>query len=169
MGHHQRWRIVGGRLVHGKRSLAEAGHSIIDGQAASRGEPATLEQQGSGTALHRLAVSSGLDVYGPELVTHIANSDQAARRIWESGAEAVAIGVANLVQMFSPEFVIVGGGVVLAGDLLLEPIKKALSRVGPRGLRQPTEVRATELGDDAGLTAAATWAEAFVPEATGHA
>lgn len=56
-----------------------------------------------------------------------------------------------------------------AGELLLDPIRAALERAGPRGLPRPIAVVAAALGDDAGLAGAAAWSEAFLREAAGHA
>ena len=68
--------VTGGLLVHGGRSLAEVGHTVVDGEALADGRPATVEELGSGTALDRLAEEAGLDVafdpgpfaigYGPD-------------------------------------------------------------------------------------------------------
>jgi glucokinase len=58
--------VTGGLLVHGSRSLAEVGHSIVDWRGLGRGR-ATVEQLGSGTALARLAQEAGLDADGREV------------------------------------------------------------------------------------------------------
>jgi glucokinase len=157
--------ILGGVLAHGRRSLAEVGHTIIDRAATGAGAPATLEYEGSGTALKRIAASEGFDRSGAQLVELVDSGDATAIRIWDSVAQAAGIGVANLAHLFSPEVVVVGGGVAQAGDLLLGPIRAALARLGPRGLPEPIDVVRAALGDDAGLSGAAGWFEAFVREA----
>ena len=160
--------ILGGLLAHGGRSLVEVGHAIIDRTALATGAPATLEDQGSGTALERIAAEAGLDRSGAELVELVAAGDPTAVRTWGSVAEATGIGVANLAHLFSPEVIVVGGGVARAGDLLLGPIRSALARLGPRGLPAPIDVVRAALGDDAGLAGAAGWSDAFVREAASH-
>jgi glucokinase len=157
--------VLGGLVVHGRRSLAELGHTVIDRAAALRGDPSTLEDLASGTALGRAAAAAGLHIDGPGLEALVRADDPRARRIWDAVSETVGIGVANLAHLFSPEVVIVGGGVSRAGELLLEPIRSCLSRFGPRGLPKPIEVVLAALGDDAGLVGAAAWSEAFIPEA----
>lgn len=157
--------VLGGLVVHGRRSLSEVGHTVIDRSAALRGDPFTLEDLGSGTALGRAAAAAGLHLDGPGLEALVRADDPQARRIWDAVSEAVGMGVANLAHLFSPEVVIVGGGVSQAGELLLEPIRSCLGRFGPRGLPKPIHVVAAALGDDAGLAGAAAWSEAFIPEA----
>jgi glucokinase len=156
--------ILGGVLAHGRRSLAEVGHTIIDRAPTGAGAPATLEYEGSGTALKRIAASEGFDRSGARLVELVDSGDATAIRIWDSVAQAAGIGVANLAHLFSPEVVVVGGGVAQAGDLLLGPIRAALAQLGPRGLPEPINVVRASLGDDAGLSGAAGWFEAFVRE-----
>jgi glucokinase len=157
--------ILGGLLAHGRRSLAEAGQTIIDRPAVAAGAPATLEDQGSGTALDRLAAEAGLEGSGAGLVELVEAGDPAAVRIWGSVAEVAGIGVANLAHLFSPEIVVVGGGVARAGELLLGPIRAALARRGPRHLASRIEVVPAALGDDAGLAGAAGWSDAVAREA----
>lgn len=161
--------VLGGLLAHGRRSLAEAGQTIIDRTAVAAGAPATLEDQGSGTALGRLAAEAGLEGSGVGLVELVEAGDPTAARIWGSVAEAAGIGVANLAHLFSPEIVVVGGGVARAGELLLGPIRAALARLGPRHLAGGIEVVRAALGDDAGLAGAAGWSDAVVREAPSHA
>lgn len=153
--------ILSGKLVHGRRSLAEAGHTVIDRRAAEGRR--TFETQASGSALGRLAGEAGLDARGPELVGLVRKGDPAARRAWDSMVEAAGVGLANLAHLFSPEVIVVGGGVGLAGELLLEPLRAAVDAHGPRDLPQPIRIVPAELGDDAGLTGAAGWHDTFVP------
>jgi len=158
--------ILGGLLAHGGRSLAEVGHTIIDRTALTAGAPATLEEQGSGTALERIAAEAGLDRSGAGLDEVVVGGDPTAVRTRGGVAGAGGVGGGYLAHLFSPEVVVVGGGVASAGDLLLEPIRAALARLGPRGLPAPIDVVRAMLGDDAGLAGAAGWSDAFVREAS---
>jgi glucokinase len=152
--------VLGGRLVHGRYSLAEAGHTIIDRSSAARQQPATLEELASGTALNRRATEAGLDARGPMLMELIEVDDPIASHIWVEVSAAAGIGVANLAHVFSPEIIVVGGGLGLTGKLM-EPIRKALNRHGPRNLYESIEIALAALGDDAGLVGAAGWHDAF--------
>lgn len=151
--------LLGGRLVRGRRSLAEVGHTVVDWRADRDGRPATLEDLGSGTALERAAAEAGLPADGEKVTELAAAGDPAARRVWDELASVVAAGVANLAYLFAPERVVLGGGVGRVGDLLLEPVRAHLARRGPPG-REPPELYTAALGDDAGLAGAAAWREA---------
>jgi glucokinase len=155
--------VFGGRLLHGRRSLAELGHTVIDRAAAAAGQPSTLEDLASGTALTRLAVEAGLVGEGAAVVRLVEAGDPVARDVWDRVIGAAAVGVTNLVHLFSPDAVVLGGGLGRVGDLLLDPIRAHLARYGPQGL--DVDVVGTSLGDDAGLAGAAGWREAFGPAA----
>lgn len=147
--------VLGGRLVHGRRSLAEVGHTVIDREAAAREEPASLEELASGTALGRLGAEVGIDGGAPEVVGLALGGHPGARWAFERVVEAAAIGVTNLAHLYSPQVVVVGGGLGRVGRPLLDPIAAHVRGHGPAGL--PVEVVAAALGDDAGLAGAAGW------------
>jgi glucokinase len=153
--------IVGGRLLHGRRSLAEVGHITIDRHAKDEGR--TFEGAASGTALNRLAGRAGLDARGAELVELVRRGDEAARQVGDEVIAAAGFGIASLAHVFSPELIVIGGGLGLNDDLLHPPLLAALEAYGPQGLADPIRIVRAELGDDAGLVGAAGWADAFVP------
>jgi predicted NBD/HSP70 family sugar kinase len=70
--------------------------------------------------------------------------------------------VANLAHLYSPDVVVIGGGLGRVGSFLLDPIRVHLARRGPRGLT--VDVVGAALGDDAGLAGAAGWRESFARE-----
>jgi glucokinase len=152
--------LLGGRLVAGTRSAAEVGHTVLDLCAEQEGRAATLEELGSGTALGRAAAAAGLPADGGELVALVRAGDRYARRIWDITVDAVAAGVRNLVQLYAPDVVVVGGGVGQAGELLLQPVRDAVHAHATPGRRQPVQVVGAALGDDAGLVGAAGWRQA---------
>ena len=151
--------IVGRRVVLPRFSGGELGFTIIDRAAALAGEPATVEDLGSGTALARMASERGIEADGREIVRLIGEDNADAQEIWAGAMEAVGIGIANLVQLVSPTVVVLGGGVGRNnGELVRAPIREAIARYGPPG--PPPEVVTAELGDDPGLIGAAAWRQA---------
>ena len=138
--------VLGGRLVRGRLSLAELGHTIID-----RHTMETVEDLGSGTALGRIAGENAASVSA-----RAQEGDAEAATLFREAADALAVGVLNLVHLFSPQVVVVGGGMSQAGDLLLDPVREMLEkRTGSR-----VSVVLAAAGDDAGLKgAAAYWAD----------
>ncbi len=142
--------IVGGRLLHGKLSLAEVGHTIID-----RATHGTVESLGSGTALERLAGEPAASV-----AARARSGDADAVRLFSSVAGDLAVGVFNLVHCFSPELVVIGGGMSQAGDLLLDPVREMLAQCMDRCPARGVRVVRARGGDDSGLRgAAAYWAD----------
>jgi glucokinase len=73
-----------------------------------------------------------------------------------------AIGVYNAVHCFSPEVVVIGGGMSQSGDLLLRPVREMLKRCGSRCPASRAKVLRAAGGDDVGLKgAAAFWQESL--------
>lgn len=149
--------VFDGAIVHGRRSLAELGPTILDRAAAAIGDPATVEALGSGTALGRVACAAGLPEDGAELVRLVAAGDEQAGRVWATVVRAAAYGIVNVAHLFSPEIVIVGGGLGRNGSLVLDPVRAELDRFGPAGLPEPIALVEAALGDDAALVGAALW------------
>jgi glucokinase len=172
--------VLGGRIYRGATGGAgELGHTLVairsDG-ARRVPEPHGFPQRGSlefaaaGHALDRLAEEAagehadsalgqlkakGTPVLGAEAVEAAQAGDPAAARIVEIWAERVGIGIANAINTFDPEEVVIGGGAARAGDLLLEPAKRiALGYVVP-GLRGHTTIRLAWHGVHAGVLGAA--------------
>lgn len=155
--------LLGRRLVRGRRSLAEVGHTIVDLAADRDGHPATLEDLGSGTALERAAAEAGLPADGKRIVELVGDGDERATRVWHDLARVVAVGVRNLTHLFAPEAIVLGGGVGRTGDVLLDPVRTHLRRDAALDGDEPLELRTAALGDDAGLIGAAGWRSATTP------
>ncbi len=173
--------VLGGRIYRGATGGAgEFGHTLVgvgvDGAARvpSPGpafpQPGSLEYAAAGHALDRLAAqaageepdsalgrlkASGMPVLGAEAVEAAQNGDPVAVRIVEIWAERVGIGIANAINTFDPEEVVIGGGAARAGELLLEPARRvALGYVVP-GLGRRTSIRLAWHGVRAGVLGAA--------------
>ena len=101
-----------GRLLHGVRSLAEVGHTVIDWKAWERGAPGTLEELGSGSGLARLAHERGLgDLDARGVADAAAAGNEGAAAVWQGAIAAGAVAIANLVMTFYPSTVVIGGGI----------------------------------------------------------
>jgi len=157
--------VTGGLLVHGRRSVAEVGHTIVDGRALLERKKATVEQLGSGTALTALAKEAEIAADGRGVVDLVREGDPTATRVFERVVYAAAIGAVNLAHLFTPEVIVVGGGLGLVGELVLEPIRALVREQGPHALPSPIAVVQADLGDDAGLAGAGAWSRAFSPRA----
>ena len=142
--------IIGGRLLHGAYSMAEIGHTIID-----RDTGGTVESLGSGPALARLARREAADV-----VAEARDGYAVALAQLGTVASDFGIGVFNLIHIFSPEIVVVGGGMSRAGDLLLDPVRGMLVGCGDTCPGSRARVVLAKGGADVGLKgAAAFWSD----------
>ena len=93
--------MCGGRLLRGRRSLAEVGHTVIDWQEWRAGRPCTLEELGSGSGMAREAVAAGLgDLDAQTIFDAASRGDYRARDIWDRAVSACAVGVCNLAMTF---------------------------------------------------------------------
>ncbi len=150
--------VLNGRVLTGRRGGAgEIGHLPMFPEmedACSCGKRGCMEQLGSATGLLREA--KGLGVTGPEPLTPKAVCDLArqgdllALEALHRTADAVGRGLANACCLVDPEIILIGGGLSLAGDILLDPIRAALERYVFPPLRG-TPVLPAALSNDAGI------------------
>ena len=167
--------IINGTLYQGARGAAgELGHMVIDqngppcqGNCPSRG---CLESLASGTALTREALrvateqpqgglgrelKSGRDITGA-LVTELAHDgDASALEILELIGGRLGLGILNLVNMLNPEVVVIGGGVIAAGELLLDPARRVVAERALRPSRDQVRIVRAHFGAESGMVGAA--------------
>ena len=97
------------------------------------------------------ALEEGRELTGP-LITELANAgDPVARGAIETIGRALGVGITNLVNIFNPQVVVIGGGVIAAGELLLAParevmLERALSPGEGRRARRGRALRARRRG-----------------------
>lgn len=166
--------VTDGRLLHGRRGMAaHVGHVRLDpkGPICSCGGPGCFEALASGSALgqrgHRAAAETpsgylaGISAREPVSARHVVEGarelDSQCMELLKEEARLLGIGFASLIHLFSPERIIMGGGVSQAFDLLENEIHAAIRREAMAPFRDVTVVKA-ELGDNAGLTGAAALA-----------
>lgn len=153
--------ISDGRLMHGAHGFAgEIGHIIVEpgGPECGCGNRGCWEQVASGRAIDRLAREAlGEDApAGAEVATLARRGDAAASRIFEDVGRRLGEGIAGLVNILDPEVVVVGGGVIGAGELLLAPARTSFAAtVEAHGSRPEVPIVAAALGPDAGAIGAA--------------
>jgi glucokinase len=149
--------VLGGRLVRGRRSIGEVGRATLDYRAALDGGPWMFEALASGTALARVAGELGVPGDGAAIVAAMNAGEPRALEAWHRVVDAAKVGIANVAFAYSPERIVVGGGLGLVGEPLLAPVRAWLAEHGPPGMPAPIEVVNAQLGDDAGLAAAGAW------------
>ena len=170
--------ILGGKPYRGWIGAgAELGHMVIDmdgppcqGNCPNRG---CVEALASGTALAREAVriagerresalaralADGRELAGP-LVTELAHDgDEAALEAIELVGTRLGVAIASLVNIFNPQAVVIGGGVIAAGELLLAPARAEMLRRALPPSRDEVRIVAARFGVEAGMIGAAALA-----------
>jgi glucokinase len=170
--------VLGGRIYRGATGGAgELGHQMIGLHCenpvpapAHFPQPASLEYLASGHGLDRLAVEcarqhpdsplghlaeDGKAVLGADAVQAARDGDAAAAQAVEIWAERVGIGVANAINIFDPDEVVIGGGAARAGEMLLGPAEKVARAYVVPGLGRKTAIRLARFGAGAGVLGAA--------------
>lgn len=172
--------VIGGRIFRGATGLgAELGHLVVDGRAAADvpddalPRPGSLEWHCSGTALEReatAAAGAGGDgplararaedgrVSGREAVAAARAGDPTALALLERFARWLGIGVANVVNAFEPERIVIGGGVSRSADLFLDAACREAARWALPALWDRVTVELARGGADAGVIGAAVLA-----------
>lgn len=153
--------VLGGRMYRGAHGAgAELGHMVVDadgppcfGDCPGRG---CLEAFASGSALQRDARAQGIDS-GPEVTRRAEAGDPVAVELLETLGRRLGAGLAGLAMIFDPEIIVVGGGVMNAGERVLGPARRELRRRAMAPMRDVAVV-AAGLGEEAGMIGAALMA-----------
>ena len=167
--------IIDGKIFSGFNGAgAELGHMIIQdgGQYCTCGRYGCWEAYASATALIRQTrqelavcqdslmykeVEGNLDkVSGKTAFSCARKGDASAKKVVDQYIHYVAVGIADLINIFQPQVLVIGGGVCKEGDYLLDPIKEYVKHnsYNKEGIPAP-QLRIAELGNDAGIIGAA--------------
>jgi len=135
------------------------GHTVVgdyDGEC-NCGRIGCVEGYASGISMVRFAKKSGWNGEDfVELAQAAREGDTHAIAAIEFGTEHLAKAIINIAQIFDLHCVVVGGGVIEAGDIYWQPLKKALlSHSTSLNLVQPIKLLPAQLERDAGLIGAA--------------
>ena len=173
--------VLGGKLLTGYTGAAsEAGHMVIlDTPNAPRctcGRPGCFETLASATALIRMTrdarrthpesalnmlVPTEADVNGHTAFDAAAQGDAAAQAVVDNYIHYLAVGVANLINIFFPEVIGLSGGVANQGENLLKPLRAAVEPMtfGHSFAKKHTRITTCTLGYRAGVIGAALLAK----------
>jgi len=171
--------IGGGMVISGKvysgfnSAAAEVGHMTIisEGELCTCGRKGCWEAYGSAMALieqskkaaksnpdSMLNRSVGGDLSKINAKTSFDSAkqgDETGKKVVEQYIKYVAEGIINLINIFTPEILVIGGGVSKEGEYLLKPLREHISRdVYAKEVPQ-TQIRVARMGNDAGIIGAA--------------
>ncbi|UNX53412.1 ROK family glucokinase [Georgenia sp. TF02-10] len=169
--------ILDGRLWRGAFGAAgEIGHMnmVPHGHYCGCGHEGCWEMYASGRALTRaaraaaiaspdraaalveLAGGPGRKIRGHHVTAAAEAGDPLAIELFAELGYWLGAGLADLAAVLDPAVAVIGGGVVAAGDLLLEPVRDSYQRhLSARGFRGELTVAAAEMGNEAGMVGAA--------------
>lgn len=164
--------IIDGKIYAGVASAgAELGHTLLllDGEECTCGRKGCLEAYASATALIRqtrraalahpestLAKISPEQINGRSAFDAMRAGDPAAQAVVETYIRYLSAGITDMVNIFRPEAVILGGGICHEGETLLAPIRNYISEHAFGGAAAPQPLlTAAALGNDAGIIGAA--------------
>ena len=169
--------ILGGSLFRGAFGIgAELGHIRIvpEGHLCGCGIRGCLEQYASGSALMRHtreAISASPDIArnllargdgtleglkGQHITEAARDGDPVALAAFNTMASYLGAGIASLCAVIDPSCIVLGGGVIDAGEIFLGPTREAAIRLIPFSGKHPyPEIIPAELGNNAGLVGVA--------------
>ena len=165
--------IIGGKIFSGfYPGGAEVGHHTIEvnGRQCSCGNKGCFEAYSSASALILAAKNKAQENQDSLLYKLVEGDmekmtakvpfdadqagDKAGHEVIEEYLDYLAVGVANLINIFKPEAILLGGGVCKQGENLTVPLKERIAKLAYAGdLR--TEIKIASLGNNAGLIGAA--------------
>jgi glucokinase len=166
--------VAGGRLLEGANHYAgEMGHMVIDphGPPCPCGQRGCWERFASGSGLGRLGREWAVAGRAPAVVALAGGDPEAVRGEHVTLAAAagdppaialmgelawwLALGLANLTNLLDPEMVVIGGGLIRAGEVLMAPARRAfVDLVEGHAVRAGLSLQAAGLGEQAGAIGA---------------
>lgn len=167
--------IIDGKIYSGSNGAGgELGHTVITagGECCSCGRNGCWEAYASATALIRQTKQAMIrypesnmwelcendinKVNGITAFNAMRNGDKAGQMVVDRYLEYVAIGLSNMINIFQPDVICIGGGISKEGDTLVKPIKAIIEGENyARNMRSKTVIKTAALGNDAGIIGAA--------------
>lgn len=178
--------VLGGQVYRGSTGAgAELGHVVIqaDGPPCQGNCPnhGCVEALASGTALGRegraaaesapesalgKALAAGETIDGHAVTKAALAGDETAIAVFELIGSRLGVACSSFANIFQPNAIVVGGGVIAAGDLLLDPARREIRERALKPMNETPILEAT-LGNDAGMIGAAAMARTELEGAAG--
>jgi glucokinase len=169
--------VLGGEIYRGATGAgAELGHTVVqaDGPPCQGNCPnhGCVEALASGTALGReglaaaesapgsalgKVLAAGQKVDGTAVTNAALAGDETAVGVFELIGSRLGVACSSFANIFQPDAIVVGGGVIAAGDLLLDPARREVRERALNPMNRTPILEAT-LGNDAGMIGAAALA-----------
>jgi glucokinase len=166
--------VVDGKILHGSHGMAgEVGHMAIspEGPLCGCGGRGCLEVYASATGVRRMALEAIERGEGEEILRRSAGNageitsetvfeaaqsgDLTAQKIFNEMGRFLGLGLVNLIHLFNPEKIVIGGKVSQAWNYFIQSTMDAVERRAMKGPREKVKVVRSKCGDDAGMLGAA--------------
>jgi glucokinase len=166
--------VVEGKILHGKEGMAgEVGHMVIEpnGLACGCGGRGCLEVYASGKGIQRMALeaikkgrgkvilkggrSHFQKITSEDVFKAAQKGDTLAKGIFDKMGAYLGLGLVNLIHLFNPEKIVIGGNVSKAWDFFIEKTMETIQERSMKGPRDRTEIVQSRCGDEAGILGAA--------------
>lgn len=152
--------ILDGEIYEGRGiGGSELGHMVIveNGELCTCGRRGCLEAYASATALKRDACrASGKDLNPEEIFALAEQGDAVMKAVVDAYIRRLGLGIVNIVNIFRPQLVLLGGGISRQGETLLKPLRQIVKKDCFGGERNDVpEIEEAALGNDAGMIGAA--------------
>lgn len=157
--------IIKNKIYHGRGDAGEIGHMIVDisEKQCPCGQRGCLEQYASAAALaeeaktaaetnktsvlYKLYSDNDSKMDGEIFFTALKSGCKTAESVFEKYTDYLAAGIKSLINIFSPDIVVLSGGITLQGDVILKPIAEKVNSSVP--------IKISALQSDAGIVGAA--------------
>ncbi len=159
--------VGGAILIDGKpyqgafNKAGHIGHMVIDsdGEPDIIGIPGSLEDAIGNCTIEKRTLGKYNSTHA--LLEAYREGNRFAAEVWLTSVQKLAIGLATLTNILSPEMIILGGGITEAGNDLFEPLEKYMANYEWRTAGNRTEIVNAQFGDLAGAVGAACFAREF--------
>ncbi len=158
--------VLDNKIWQGADGMAgEVGHMTLipDGRACGCGNSGCLEMYASARGIVRsyreatgmLEANQASEVTSAQVYQAARNGEPLARQVMKSMGSMLGIGIANLINIFNPNMIVIGGGVKDAWDLFIGATHEEIMKRAFQVPAERTEIVPSLLGDDAGIIGAA--------------
>lgn len=156
--------VIGDKIWHGCSNAAgELGHITIEinGARCGCGNYGCVEAYASATAVvrrYREASNARTDITAEDVYNLAVNGNKIAKKIMDETGKYIGIAIVNIIHTLNPDFIVIGGGMAAARDLLVDPIFEEIEKRSFKLTGKRTNIVFGRLGNDAGIIGAAGWA-----------
>ncbi|WP_438831228.1 ROK family glucokinase [Streptococcus pluranimalium] len=170
--------IADGNLIHGIAGAGgEIGHMVVEpdtGFECTCGTVGCLETVASATGVVRVArrlaesyegdssikaaIDNGEDISSKDIFEAAQKDDNFANSVVDKVCFYLGLATANIANLLNPDSVVIGGGVSAAGEFLRSRVEANFKKYTFPQVRQSTQIKLAELGNDAGIIGAASLA-----------